>query len=350
MSLGFYWQRGLKKWPFLAVLLCINAISFAVDLSEAQQSQIGSEQLDRYRALTPEQRGKIREIIGSEQAAQLDRLLGGRNQTVGGQKQATITAGVPAKLTYTVVAQNLSGVPVLDPVVRDNGVLLKNGDAVKTGGNQDNVLEVGESWTWTYTVEVNGKIGEKVTNSVSVQGPDDQNSDSDLGNNSDETVVTVLPPPGNYDLSITKTVSVSDQQAPGGMPDEQNTEKRDDVLDKCNTWKQAQSGGYLGTKDTWDISSMPVGSIFDIRFDALSVPDRYVVQYPPDSVVFDSGWRGSQSRLDQKPQLYPGGLSGPGKGEKMGLFSKGSSNSMVVIVYGPEEGTRWHYEVRANCP
>lgn len=350
MSLGFCLQRRSRLRSLLVALLCMGAVSFAVDRSEAQQPQIGAEQLERYRALTPEQRVKIRDIIGSEQAAQLDRLLVGTSQASGGQKQATITAGVPTKLTYTVVAQNLSGVPVLDPVVRDNGVLLKNGDAVKTGGNQDNVLEVGEKWAWTYTVEVNGKIGDKVTNSVSVQGPDDQNSDSDMGNNSDGTVVTVLPPPGSYDLSVTKTVSVSDQQAPGGMPDEQNTEKRDDVLDKCNTWKQAQSGGYLGTRDTWDISSMPSGSTFDIRFDALSVPDRYVVQYPPGSVVFDSGWRGSQSRLDQKPQLYPGGLSGPGKGEKMGLFTKGSSSSMVVIVYGPEEGTRWHYEVRANCP
>ncbi len=329
----------------LGCLLAATLPSFAV-----AQQPLGTEQLERYKALTPEQQSKIREILGTEQAAQLDRLVGSSGQSSGGQKQATITAGVPTRLTYTVVVQNLSGVPVVDPVVRDNGAVLNNSDAVKTGGNQDNVLDVGETWTWTYHVDVTGKVGEKIVNSVTVQGPDDQNRDSDLGNNSDSTEVVVLPPPGNYDLSVTKSVSASEQSGPGGMPSDENTEKRDDVLDQCNTWKQAQSGGYLGTKDSWDIGSLPQGTTFDIRYDALSVPDRYVVQYPPGVTVFDSGWRGSKSNLDQKPHLYPGGLAGPGRGEKMGLFTKGSSNSMIVIVYGPEEGTRWHYEVRANCP
>nr|WP_321499348.1 hypothetical protein [uncultured Dethiosulfovibrio sp.] len=334
----------------VSTLIGILAVSMLPVLAVAQQPQIGVEQLERYKALSPEQRQKIREIIGAEQAAHLDRLLGGSNQASGGNKQATITAGVPTRLTYTVVVQNLSGVPVVDPVVKDNGNILKNDEAVKTGGNQDHVLDVGETWTWTYHVDVTGKVGEKILNSVTVQGPDDQNRDSNPGNNSDGTEVVVLPPPGNYDLSVTKSVSTSDQSGPGGLPSDENTEKRDDVLDQCNAWKQAQSGGYLGTKDTWDIGTLPQGTTFDIRYDALSVPDRYVVQYPAGVTVFDSGWRGSQSRLDQKAHLYPGGLAGPGKGEKMGLFTKGASNSMVVIVYGPEEGTRWHYEVRANCP
>lgn len=342
-------QHPLVKVSML-ILVCFVVIMSRSSVSLAGQAQMSIEQLNRYRALTPEQQIKIRDIMGSDQVVQLDRMLGVLSPPTGGQAQKTIVAGVPTKLTYTVVVKNLSGVPVIDPVVRDNGVVLKNDEAVKTGTNQDNVLEVGETWTWIYHVNVTGKIGDKVTNSVSVQGPDDQNRDTNPGNNTDGTVVTVLPPPGNYDLSVTKSVSVSDQSGPGGIPSDENTEKRDDVLDQCNTWKQAQSGGYLGTKDTWDIGSMPSGSTFDIRFDALSVPDRYVVQYPAGSTVYDSGWRGSQSRLDQKPHLYPGGLAGPGAGEKMGLFTKGASNSMVVIVYGPEEGTKWHYELKANCP
>lgn len=348
MFSSFGRSRGPLSKGVGVILGCLLAATLP-SLAVAQQP-LGVEHLERYKALTPEQQSKIREILGAEQAAQLDRLIGSSGQSSGGQKQATITAGIPTRLTYTVVVQNLSGVPVVDPVVRDNGAVLNNSDAVKTGGNQDNVLDVGETWTWTYHVDVTGKVGEKIVNSVTVQGPDDQNRDSDLGNNSDSTEVVVLPPPGNYDLSVTKSVSVSEQSGPGGMPSDENTEKRDDVLDQCNTWKQAQSGGYLGTKDSWDIGSLPQGTTFDIRYDALSVPDRYVVQYPPGVTVFDSGWRGSKSNLDQKPHLYPGGLAGPGKGEKMGLFTKGSSNSMIVIVYGPEEGTRWHYEVRANCP
>jgi len=68
------------------------------------------------------------------------------------------------------------------------------------------------------------------------------------------------------------------------------------------------------------------------------------------NTVYDSGWRGVQSYVTKNPQLYPGGLSGPGAGQKDGVFVKGASNTVMVIVYGPEKGTAWGYEIRANCP
>ncbi|HSV30762.1 MAG TPA: hypothetical protein VLH40_01895 [Atribacteraceae bacterium] len=95
---------------------------------------------------------------------------------------------------------------------------------------------------------------------------------------------------------------------------------------------------------------MPAGTSFDLRFNAHSVPDRYVVEYPAGVRVLDTEWRGEQSYIDRNPQLYPGGLSGPGQGQVDGVFVKGQANAFKVIVYGPEEGTAWDYEVRGNCP
>jgi len=310
-----------------------------------------SDYLGRYKALTPEQQKRVRDRMDATQLAYLDRLLASSGQGSGGTPSATVTAGSPAILTYTVTARNLSGVPVANPVIRDNGVVLDNSRAVKTGGNTDNTLEVGETWTWTYTRTETGSMGQEIRNTVTIEGPDDQNRDTNPGNNIDGTVVQVVPPPGNYDLSVTKTVSASQQSGPPGMPDEANTQTRPpQVVNECNKWFKANSGGYLGTKDPWDISTIPQGTSFDIKFNAFSVPDRYVVQYPVGNTVYDSGWRGVQSYVTKNPQLYPGGLSGPGAGQKDGVFVKGASNSVMVIVYGPEKGTAWGYEIRANCP
>lgn len=271
----------------------------------------------------------------------------------------TVVAGVPTTLTYTVVAQNLSGVPVIDPIIRDNGTVLNNDEAVKTGGNDDNILEVGETWTWTYEVTVTGVLGEDIVNTATIEGPSDGvNQDINPDNNTASTVVTVVPPPGSYDLAISKTVSVADASAP--PVSEEETETRPETAintDQCGEWIRAGSGGYKGTRDPYDLSELPVGTTFDLRWDTIGVPDRYVVKYPaqplPGVTVFDTGWRGNLNHLDNKPDvahLYPGGVIGPPRGEAESIFTKGLSNQMTVIVYGPESGTRWHYQIRANCP
>jgi len=263
-------------------------------------------------------------------------------QTLGDRGFQTITAGEPTELTYTVTARNLSGVPVANPVITDNGRVLNNDEAVKTGGNQDNILEVGETWTWTYRETVTGVAGQVFRNTATIQGPDDPNRDTDPTNNTASTGVIATEPPGLYDLEITKTVAV-----PHEIPIE---DIREETLDECNVWKAAQSGGFGGTQDTWDISAMPVGTVFDLKYNAFSVPDRYVVEYPIGVRVHDTGWRGVQSYIDRNPQLYPGGLSGPGQGQEDGVFVKGQANQFRVIVYGPEQGTAWNYEIRGNCP
>lgn len=124
---------------------------------------------------------------------------------------------------------------------------------------------------------------------------------------------------------------------------------REQDLNFCNQWSAAQSGGYGTTVDVWDISQLPSGADFDIRFDAYSMPDRFIVQYPPGTTVLDTGWRGDAYYVEANPSLYPGGLAGQGWGELSGIFRKGGQNSFQVIVYGPEGGTAWDYSIMARC-
>ena len=124
---------------------------------------------------------------------------------------------------------------------------------------------------------------------------------------------------------------------------------REYELNVCDTWMASQGGGYGTTVDVWDISELPDGTIFDIQFDAYSVPDKFVVQYAGGTAL-DTGWRGSTSDYDSNPELYPGGLSGPGAGSADGIFTKSAENSFRVVVYGPHTSTGWAYSIRANCP
>lgn len=123
--------------------------------------------------------------------------------------------------------------------------------------------------------------------------------------------------------------------------------ERDYDLDVCDEWRAAGSGGQGGTIDNWDISDLPVGAKFDLRFEAYSIPDKFIVEYR-GQIVYDSGWRGS-SQYEGDP-LYPGGIAGAGAGQKDDLFTKISgSNTFKVIVLGPGPGTAWNYSVRARC-
>jgi len=122
-------------------------------------------------------------------------------------------------------------------------------------------------------------------------------------------------------------------------------------LNICGTWSASQSGGFGVTVDTWDISEIPEGSSFDIRFDALNQPDKYVVEYPVGNQVYDSGWRGLQSvynNASQFPEFQPEGVVGPGQGQEDGIFVKGAQNSFRVIVTGPQAGTIWYYDIRCQ--
>lgn len=111
----------------------------------------------------------------------------------------------------------------------------------------------------------------------------------------------------------------------------------------CNIWQASGSGGSAGTVDTWDISAIPKGAVFDLSFNAYSIPDIFLVDYPEGMQVLETGWRGDPE-YEGNPR-YPGGISGPGYGEVSGLFTKGKSDFFVVRVIGGEPGTAWDYSV-----
>lgn len=119
--------------------------------------------------------------------------------------------------------------------------------------------------------------------------------------------------------------------------------EREYDLTICNTWQAAGSGGSSGTVDTWDISAIPKGAVFDLQFDAYSIPDMFLAEYPDGLVVLSTGWRGDAS-YEGNPR-YPGGIAGPGYGSVSGLFVKGRTDFFTVRVIGGEPGTAWDYQV-----
>ncbi len=124
--------------------------------------------------------------------------------------------------------------------------------------------------------------------------------------------------------------------------------EREMELASCDGWRASKEGGYGVAIDNWDISAVPVGAVFDLRFDTIKIPDKIVVDYPDGVEVFDSGWRGAPA-YDDSP-LYPGGLDGGGKGGDEGIFSKTDADTFKVTVFGPDPATKWSYEVRCSIP
>lgn len=113
----------------------------------------------------------------------------------------------------------------------------------------------------------------------------------------------------------------------------------------ADAWVAANSGGYGITVDKWDISALPKGCKFDLSFNAQSVPDKYIIEYPDGTIVLDTGWRGDSSYAGP---LYPGGIVGVGAGEEDDIFTKGSQSYFKVTIIGPDPGTAWGYSMRAH--
>ena len=120
------------------------------------------------------------------------------------------------------------------------------------------------------------------------------------------------------------------------------------VIRSCDSWVASSSGGYGVTVDPWDISNIAPGVVFDIKYNAYGIPDKFIVQYPEGEEVLNTGWRGNTS-YNGDP-LFPGGIAGPGRGEMDGIFVRGNANSFTVTVEGPRNGTIWDYEIRCRVP
>ena len=203
-----------------------------------------------------------------------------------------------------------------------------------------------------YNINIS-KIGSgfgKVTSSPS--GIDCGNSCS-ANFNSASTVTLTASPESGYIFggwsgecsSNSTTCSITVNQSKNVTAQFIDGEVRDQSLGVCDVWSAAQSGGYGTTVDNWDISAIPSNAIFDIKFDAKSIPDKFTVEYA-GSTKLDTGWRGSSS-YNGDP-LYPGGISGPGAGQTDNIFIRSSQDSFRVTVFGPGSGTSWNYQIRCR--
>ena len=130
-------------------------------------------------------------------------------------------------------------------------------------------------------------------------------------------------------------------------PTPRQVERRERTLDRCEVWSVSNSGGAEGTVDVWDISHIPDGAVFDLRFNARSEPDRYRIVYGGVE-VYDSGWRGAASYGDDP--RFAGGIAGPGQGEASDVFVKRAYQDMTVVVDGGTTSTVWDYRVRCRVP
>lgn len=124
------------------------------------------------------------------------------------------------------------------------------------------------------------------------------------------------------------------------------TPERDVKIESCGDWVSQKSGSYGVTIDRWDISSVPAGAVFDIKFDTVGIPDRILVIKPDGTLAHDTGWRGD-ARYDGEA-LYPGGVVGPKQGEVPNVFKKTGGNTFTIEVLGPDPRTLWSYEVRCR--
>ena len=148
----------------------------------------------------------------------------------------SISEGSTGPVTYTYVLTNTDPTPSIDPdpltintLVDDNGtpdtgntaddfylvqgVVLQSGVTLnKTGGDQDNLLEVGETWTYTVSRLVPSQnAGTSHTNIATVSAVDDEGTAATDADDATVTFTDVLP-----DITIDKSANVSSVAETGG--------------------------------------------------------------------------------------------------------------------------------------
>src|SRR5262249_19300625 len=114
---------------------------------------------------------------------------------------------VDSTVTFTYKVTNPGNVPIANVVVSDN-VLGTISNPVKTGGNQDNLLDPGE--TWTYTATAPAAAGEH-TNVGTVNGQDAFVASSTVTANDDACYFGDDPK-----IQIVKLTNGTDNDSPTG--------------------------------------------------------------------------------------------------------------------------------------
>lgn len=245
-----------------------------------------------------------------------------------------IYEGRTSPLTLTLIADDFIGVLApeitIDPASITNGILNQTYtftlNAVNLPANLNMV-----TFNWNFGDAETGSISETVSNGAATTTINHSYSTSSAFG----MVVTISD--GATTLA-TAYASVLIGIATAG------TDYDLTVLDQ---WIAANTGYYGITTDTWDISTLPAGCVFDLLFDAYSMPDKFIVEYPDGTVVYNSGWRGDSYYAGP---TYPGGIAGPGSGEQLAMFAKGTQQSFKITIIGGEPGTSWEYSIKARMP
>jgi len=155
-----------------------------------------------------------------------------------------------------------------------------------------------------------------------------------------------LSSPDN-DETVSLTLTMGDKSATWNI----ETKEEDIPIIACGV-DNAFSGGESFPNETMITLGSGLGTV-TLTFDALDIPDKFVVEYDGD-VVIDTGYRGNssnQAALDAA--LAARGLPSEtivGVGAGTMSFTKTTANPTVAIVrvYAPMSGTAWNYTL--GCP
>lgn len=96
--------------------------------------------------------------------------------------------------------------------------------------------------------------------------------------------------------------------------------------------------GLYGTSlHKWDVSELPVGATLDFSFDTYGIPDKFIIEYPTATIIYESGWRGYASY--DGSMLYPGGVTAPEFWTQTELLAIGAADTFLMTIIGPDPGT-----------
>jgi len=118
----------------------------------------------------------------------------------------------------------------------------------------------------------------------------------------------------------------------------------EDLANELNT---SQEGDEGATIDNWNVTAVPHGSVFDVRYNAWSDPEKFLVEYPIGNEVLDIDWHRSSKYNFQS-----------GNTVHRNIFSKLSQDTFRVTPIGESlenanEVVKYEvlkYEVRCRIP
>lgn len=109
--------------------------------------------------------------------------------------------------------------------------------------------------------------------------------------------------------------------------------------------------GALTTVDTWDIQFYPEDTKISFKAKAFGVPDRFVVEYPVGTIVYDGDWLGEKDYVVNNPDIFIGDWSGLTEISLADIVTKvDGSDTIKITVHSPMVNSNWEYSLHAVLP